>query len=111
MAADRSVGWLQQEHRLLRLFSHRPEGAEILELSQTELIGVHTLTDTVQVGDIVALGTNTNPVGLAITPDGSKVFVANDNANTVTVITTSNDHILTTVSVGANPMAFGTFIH
>ena len=75
------------------------------------VVGISTLTDTAQAGDVVALGSNTNPVGVAITPDGSKVFVANDNANTVTVITTSNDHILTTIPVGANPMAFGAFTH
>jgi hypothetical protein len=40
MASDSSVGWLQKEHRLLRLLSHRHEGAVILELPQTELIRV-----------------------------------------------------------------------
>jgi YVTN family beta-propeller protein len=50
------------------------------------------------------------PLGLAVTPDGSKVYVANFDGNTVSVIATATDTVLTTLPVGNGPSAFGLFI-
>jgi YVTN family beta-propeller protein len=41
--------------------------------------------------------------GIAITPDGSKAFVVNSGASSVTPILLSNDTAATAISVGANP--------
>jgi YVTN family beta-propeller protein len=39
-----------------------------------------------------------------ITPDGTKAYVTNAGANSVSVINTSTDTVLTTVTVGSNPV-------
>jgi YVTN family beta-propeller protein len=40
------------------------------------------------------------PYGVAISPDGSHVYVANRNDNTMSVIQTSNNSVTATVNVG-----------
>ena len=46
---------------------------------------INTTTNTV-VGAPIAVGTH--PIGVAVTPDGSKVYVANFSSNSVSVIAT-----------------------
>jgi YVTN family beta-propeller protein len=48
--------------------------------------------------------------GVSVTPDGRKVFVANYAANTVSVIDTATNMVITTIPVGSDPLAFGIFI-
>jgi YVTN family beta-propeller protein len=48
--------------------------------------------------------------GVSVTPDGRKVFVANFDANTVTVIDTATDAVVAAIPVGVQPIAFGVFI-
>jgi YVTN family beta-propeller protein len=43
------------------------------------------------------------PVGAAVSPDGTKVYVANSDDNTTTVIDTSTNVVTATVSVGEYP--------
>ena len=51
------------------------------------------------------------PFGLAITPDGSKVYVANQASGTVSVIATATNMVLgSPIPVGRTPSAFGKFI-
>jgi YVTN family beta-propeller protein len=51
------------------------------------------------------------PMGLAITPDGSKVYVANSTGNGVAVIDTATDTLRhAQIPVGSDPIAFGEFI-
>ena len=50
------------------------------------------------------------PVGVAVTPDGSKVYVANVDSNSVSVINTAKNTVTATITVGTNPVAFGVFI-
>ena len=50
------------------------------------------------------------PVGVAVTPDGSKVYVANDASNNVSVIATATNTVTATIPVGIWPVAFGVFI-
>ncbi len=45
----------------------------------------------------------TAPDGLAITPDGKKVYVSSTDSGTVKVITTDDDTILTSIDVGSKP--------
>jgi len=51
-----------------------------------------------------------DPEGLAVTPDGSKVYVANFGSDNVSVIATSNEAVTGTIGVGALPVAYGIFI-
>jgi YVTN family beta-propeller protein len=43
------------------------------------------------------------PIGVAITPDGTKVFVANHTSSNVSVIETTGHTVIATVTVGAGP--------
>jgi len=43
------------------------------------------------------------PAGVAITPDGSRLYVANSGTNTVSVINTSDNTVIKTITVGSNP--------
>ena len=53
-----------------------------------------------------------SPGGLAVTSDGSHVYVANrgDTAGDVSVIDTVNNTVTVTVKVGSYPIAIGQFI-
>ena len=62
----------------------------------------NTVTATITVG--------TQPWGLAVTPDGSKVYVANFEDDTASVIDTATNAVTATIRVGRTPIAFGVFI-
>ena len=55
-----------------------------------------------------------NPFGVAVTPDGSKVYVANEAAGTVagtvSVIATASNMVTATIPGFSEPIAFGVFI-
>lgn len=53
------------------------------------------ITDTVSVGSA--------PHGIAVTPDGTKVYVANSGSNGVSIIDTSTDKVVATLNVGVYP--------
>jgi YVTN family beta-propeller protein len=60
-----------------------------------------SVTATVTVG--------TSPQGVAVTPDGTRVYVTNQADNTVSVIdtTTTPPHIKSTIAVGTSPTWLG----
>jgi len=60
------------------------------------------VTATVPVGNF--------PVGVAVTPDGAHVYVANEKDHSVAVIATGSNAVTATVPVGNSPRAFGKFI-
>jgi YVTN family beta-propeller protein len=65
-------------------------------------VTVLTSADTVA----VTIPAGTNPVALAPTPDGSKVYIANQGSNSVTVFSTTDNTLITTASglpVGSQP--------
>jgi YVTN family beta-propeller protein len=45
----------------------------------------------------------TLPEGVAVTPDGSKVYVTNEISNTVSVISTATNTVTATIRVGSGP--------
>lgn len=49
------------------------------------------------------------PFGVAVSPDGSKVYVTNGGSATVSVIATASNAVTATVPVGSAPVAFGSF--
>jgi YVTN family beta-propeller protein len=61
-----------------------------------------TVTNSVQVGS--------SPWGVAVTPDGTKVYVTNAGSDNVSVIDTATDNVIATVKVGSFPVALGQFI-
>ncbi len=62
----------------------------------------NTVVDTEPVGFI--------PRGVAVTLDGTRVYVANSVADTVSVINGCTNMAIDTISVGDQPIAFGKFI-
>jgi YVTN family beta-propeller protein len=64
--------------------------------------GTNNVVATVPVGH--------SPFGVAVTPDGSKVYVANFGDGTVSAIATASNTVIATIGVGAAPTAFGIFI-
>ena len=44
-----------------------------------------------------------DPFGVAVTPDGSKVYVANEGSGTISVINTTDNTVTYTVNVGDHP--------
>jgi YVTN family beta-propeller protein len=50
------------------------------------------------------------PTGVAVTPDGRKVYVADSAVATVSVIATANEKVIATIPVGSRPVAIGLFI-
>jgi YVTN family beta-propeller protein len=47
---------------------------------------------------------------VGVTPDGSKVYVANSQSNTVSVIDPVTNMVIATIPVGVQPAANGVFI-
>ena len=62
----------------------------------------NTVTATVTVGII--------PIGVAVNPSGTEVYVANKESNTVSVIDTATNTVIAMVPVGTCPVAIGQFI-
>ncbi len=65
--------------------------------------GTNTVTATVKVGE--------GPFGVAVSPDGTKVYSVNNIDNDVSVIDSSTNTVTATIPVGNMPMyiAFGQF--
>jgi YVTN family beta-propeller protein len=59
---------------------------------------------------IATIPVGSGPVGVAVTPDGRKIYVANSESNTVSVISAATDKVTATIPVGKSPAAFGIFI-
>jgi YVTN family beta-propeller protein len=62
---------------------------------------IDTATNMV-VGSPIPVGGN--PVGVAVTPDGTKVYVTNNNSSNVSVIKTATNTVVKTVPVGIGPI-------
>ena len=56
----------------------------------------NTITATIAVGP--------SPYGVAVTPDGTKVYVTNSDDDTISIIDTATNVVTATVSVGCNPL-------
>ncbi len=50
------------------------------------------------------------PYGVAVTPDGKKIYVANNDDDNISVIEADTNMVTATVRVGSGPIAFGQFI-
>ena len=61
---------------------------------------INTTTNTV----VANIPTAAYPTGIAISPDGTKVYVTHQNSNTVSVINTASNTVVATVTVGPNPL-------
>ncbi len=62
---------------------------------------IDTTTNTVIA--TITIGAGTGPQGVAITPDGTRVYVSDFGSNHVSVISTATNTVTATVTVGSNP--------
>jgi YVTN family beta-propeller protein len=73
--------------------------AFVTNLSSDSVSVIDTATnsviDTIVVGD--------EPIGVTLSPDGSKAYVSNDKSNNISVIDTSTNTVVATVPVGDRP--------
>ncbi|MEU5547731.1 IPT/TIG domain-containing protein [Streptomyces sioyaensis] len=51
----------------------------------------------------IAIPVGGNPLGVALTPDGTRAYVANGASNTVNVLDTATNIVTTTITVGVGP--------
>jgi YVTN family beta-propeller protein len=80
-----------------------PDGTRAYAVSASGVSVIDTATNTVigapiQVGTFIPL-----LIGIAITPNGSSVYVANNGSGTVSVIATASNTVVDTIPVGTNP--------
>ncbi len=52
----------------------------------------------------------TKPFGVAVTADGARVYVTNRGNNTVSVIETADNELISAINIGETPMSLGQFI-
>jgi YVTN family beta-propeller protein len=82
-----------------------------VSLGLLAFIGVSFTASTISVSpahaaenDVIATVTvGADPYGVAVSPDGTRVYVANGLDDTVSVIDTSTNTVTDTVTVGTNP--------
>src|SRR5215467_14560911 len=80
--------------------SAQPQNAYITNIGDNTVSVIDTATNTV-IGSPIPVGLA--PLGVAVTPDGSKVYVANSGAATVSVIDTATNTVSATITVGSRP--------
>ena len=86
-----------------------PHGRRIYVVSDL-LPGAVWVIDTTMDTVIATIPVGDGPFGVAVTPDGSKIFVANEFSSSVSVIDAATSAATATISVGGDPIAFGVFI-
>lgn len=83
------------------------QNAYITNVTSNNVSVIDTATDTA-IGSPIPV--ESEPHGVAVTPDGSKVYVANSGDNSVSVIDASKNVVTVTIPVGESPFAFGIFM-
>ena len=97
-----------------------PNGSKLYVALQSTFVNVGTAQGFLPAKVVASIDTATTalvgwivvsnrPAGLAVTPDGSEVYVAIPTSGTVAVIATATDTVSTSVPVGATPGAVATF--
>ena len=92
---------------------HSRDGSKVYVTNSTASAGKSNVSviDTASSAVTATIPVGNVPTGVAVTPDGLKVYVANVNSDSVSVIDTAKNKVTATIPVGLNPNAFGMFIH
>lgn len=69
----------------------------------TLAFAVSALANKTHPAVVAAVKVGEKPNGLAVTPDGSEVYVANSGSNTVSVISSPSNSVVGTIAVGTTP--------
>ena len=76
-----------------------PNGATAYVLSPTSVSVINTATNTIT--NTISLGAGVTPVQIAISPDGTSLYVTENSNNAIAVINTATNAISTTIGVPA----------
>ena len=87
-----------------------PDDSRLYAGNNEEGVNTVLVIDIASERVVATIPVGINPYGMAITPDGKRVYVANNFSNTVSVIDTEHNVVIRTVAVGGGPIAFGNFI-
>jgi YVTN family beta-propeller protein len=68
--------------------------------------GTVSAIDTAHDSVITEISVGGNPVAIAVTPDGKKVYVVSDYLNTVSVIGAASNTVIATIPVSGTSIAF-----
>ena len=70
-------------------------------------LAVLTISQEIALATTVTVGpTSSRPVGVAVTADGSRIYVANQNGNSLAVLDRTQNHALvTTIPLDASPLS------
>ena len=83
-----------------------PTGTRAFVTSSESVGGSLRVIDTVTYSVIANIPTGNGPRAVAVTPNGSHVFVADYGADTITQIDAVNNKVLRTIKVGVKPEGF-----
>ena len=79
------------------------EAAPFLYVTNFDTAGTVSVIDTATNTVVATVAVGSLPTGVAVTPDGTHVYVANSNDNTVSVIRTATNTVVKTIPVGTFP--------
>jgi len=80
-----------------------PAPAFIAYVSNEKSNTVSVIDTTTKIVVVPSIPVGASPTGVAVTPDGSHVYVTNFGAATVSVIDTTTNTVVATIPVGVNP--------
>jgi YVTN family beta-propeller protein len=87
-----------------------PDGSKLYVTVTDNGTNTVSVIDTATNSVVGTIAVGSRPSGIAITPDGTKVYVVNAGDNTVSVIDTATNTVIAVLPVGNSPIAFGVFI-
>jgi YVTN family beta-propeller protein len=90
---------------LVLTFSARPAAAAPFAYVTNEFSNTVSVIDTANNNVAATVPVGINPLGIAVTPDGTRAYVTNFGANTVSVIDAASNTVVATVPVGNLPAA------
>ncbi len=94
---DGTTGYLAVSRKAGAITSNGPNRVDVID---TE---TNAITTTIPIG-----GSNYGPTGVAITPDGNRVYVTNRGSARVEVIDTQNNTFVKSIAVGSGPVGIAT---
>jgi YVTN family beta-propeller protein len=65
--------------------------------------GSVSVIDTATNQVTATIGVGTEPVGVAVSPDGTRAYITNSASASVSVINTATNHVTATIGVGGRP--------